>query len=274
MSLYVIKYLHLLMMEGEMTSRELAHRIGGSIYNASHAMNILHALGLVRHPQGRIRYWTVDVKKPLVLTLEKLFLVSRNNRDIMTLLGLSSCIRIGALIYRENNNPTIPGIMKSTGLSRISVMKGLEKMVGLKLLRKKTGNPNLYYPYGTAVAKLFFNVCSEVETIFTHTKKKENTPEDIITQIKADESVLIFVHYGSSARGKADRLSDIDLFVVTRDKYSRGEIISRYSQEKIDLSVYSKKGFLQLIRTQPDFIVNLTRARILKGKDILEAVIK
>jgi DNA-binding transcriptional regulator GbsR (MarR family) len=274
MSLYVIKYLHLLIIEGEMTSRELTHRVGGAIYNASHAMNMLHALGLVKHPQGRIRYWKVDATKPLVLTMEKLLLVSKNNPEIVTFLGLPSCIHIGALIYRGNNHATILGIMKSTGLSRMSVMNGLEKMVGLKLLRKKRGNPNLYYPYGTAVAKLFFSTCSEIENLFSYTKKKKITPKDIIIQIKNDESVLILVHYGSSSRGKADRLSDIDLFVVTRDKYSRGEIISQYSQGGIDLSVYSKKGFLQIIRTQPDFIANITSARILKGKDILEAVVK
>jgi len=256
-----------------MTSRELASKMRKSIYNASHAMNRLHTLGLVRHPPGRIRYWVADVTKPLVMTLEKLLLISKNNRDIMALLEISSCIRIGVQMH-ENTNATILDIMNSTGLSRITVMKGLEKMAGLALLLKKTGKPNQYYPRRTPLAALFFRACKEIENLFLESNKEKPSPQDIIERIKEDESVLILVHYGSSSRGRADRLSDIDLFVVTRDKYSRGEILSRYSHGKIDLSAYSKKGFLQLIRTQPDFIANMASARILKGKDILEAIIK
>ncbi|MBI4650170.1 nucleotidyltransferase domain-containing protein [Candidatus Desantisbacteria bacterium] len=93
-------------------------------------------------------------------------------------------------------------------------------------------------------------------------------------QLKNDSSVLILAHYGSSARGTIDKFSDIDIFVVTRDKISRGDIISKYSGKKIDLNVYSKKGFLELLKFQPDFIRNLSRSRILKGKDILEEVVK
>ena len=86
------------------------------------------------------------------------------------------------------------------------------------------------------------------------------------------ESVLILIHYGSSARGKDDRFSDIDLFIVTRDRISRGEILSRYSQKKLDLSVYSKRGFLELLRKQPDFMAHIATANVLKGKDIIEAI--
>lgn len=95
---------------------------------------------------------------------------------------------------------------------------------------------------------------------------------EIIRKIKDDESVLILIHYGSSYRGKDDILSDIDLFVVTRDRISRGEILSRYSQKKLDLSVYSKGGFLELLRKQPDFMAHIATANVLKGKDLIEAI--
>ncbi len=84
--------------------------------------------------------------------------------------------------------------------------------------------------------------------------------------------MLILVHYGSSSRDASDKLSDIDLLAVTQDRISRGDILSRFSHGKIDLSVYSKSGFLQMLKTHPDFISHISKATVLKGKDIFEAV--
>lgn len=42
----------------------------------------------------------------------------------------------------------------------------------------------------------------------------------------------------------------------------------------IDLSVYSKEGFLRLLKNQPDFIRSIASAKILKGKNIFDAVIQ
>ncbi len=104
--------------------------------------------------------------------------------------------------------------------------------------------------------------------------KKKLSLKEIIRKIKDNASVLILIHYGSSYRGTDDEFSDIDLFIVTRDRISRGEIISEYSQKKLDLSVYSKEGFLKLITKQPDFITHISKSNVLKGNDILEAVIE
>jgi len=254
----------------------MADRLGASIYNASHAMGLLNKAGLTIHPENRLRSWTADSTKPLNLTLEKLLLISKNNMEIQSLLMLPSYIRIGAQLAKSLHGTTIDVLMNSTGLSKVSVIKALKKMVELTLLRKKTGKPNLYYLSDKPLAQLFCKACSEITDIFLTKKeaKKEKkvTTREIIKQIKNDKSVLILVHYGSSARGRQDKLSDVDLFAVTRDRISRGEIISHYRHKNIDLSVYSKKGFLRLIRTQPDFISNIATARVLKGRDILEAV--
>ncbi|MCL0086569.1 nucleotidyltransferase domain-containing protein [Thermodesulfovibrionales bacterium] len=276
MNLFVVKYLLLLILEGEMTSREMAESLGDSIYNASHAMGLLNKLGLAIHPENRPRSWIADSTKPLNLTLEKLLLVSKNNTEIQSLLMLPSYVCTGAQLAKKPKGTTIDALINSTSLSKVSTIKTLKKMVELALLRKKTGKPNLYYLSDKPLAQLFCKACSEITDIFLTKKevKKEKkvATREIIKQIKNDKSVLILVHYGSSARGRQDKLSDIDLFAVTRDKFSRGEIISHYRHKNIDLSVYSKKGFLRLIKTQPDFISNIATARVLKGKDILEAV--
>lgn len=119
---------------------------------------------------------------------------------------------------------------------------------------------------------MFFESCGGIANLFVK-KIRKASPSRIIGEIKKDKSVLILVHYGSSARKEEDELSDVDLLIVTRDRISRGEIISRFSGKKMDLNVYSKSGFLKLLKTQPDFIAHVSTAKVLKGKDILEAVI-
>ncbi|MBI4650169.1 winged helix-turn-helix transcriptional regulator [Candidatus Desantisbacteria bacterium] len=53
--------------------------VGGSQSNVSHAMSTLYKLGLVTHPDKRVRYWTADSSNELVRLMEKLLFVSGNN---------------------------------------------------------------------------------------------------------------------------------------------------------------------------------------------------
>lgn len=274
MNLYVLKYLFLLIFEGEMTSREMSLKLGEPIYNASHAMRILHELDIVKHPERRIRSWIVNSSNSLVFSLEKLLIVSKNNSEIKNLFSFPSVISIGNWFYRRNKRTTINEIMASTGISRSSVIKSLDKMSSLKIVNKKNGKPNIYYPYEALLPNLFFKVSRDIIKLFSTKKAGKMSSKAIISKIKNHESVLILIHYGSSARGKDDRFSDVDLFVVTRDRISRGEILSQYPQKHIDLSVYSKHGFLELLKKQPDFVAHITSGKVLKGKDILEAVVK
>ena len=275
MNLYVIKYLLFLIFEGEKTTRELSQELGRSIYNASHAMGKLFELGLVKHPDNRLRSWVANLSNSTVLLLEKLLLVSKNDKNIKNLLALPSGIYVGAQFYKDKKPVTVHTLTELTGVSRISVMKVLKKMVFLNLLKKGSGKPPLYYLFDTMLSHLFFKSCSEITMVFSKKQtEKKFSVRNIIQNLLNDESVLILVHYGSSIREKDDKFSDIDLFVVTRDRISRGEILTQYSHKKIDISVYSKNGFLELLMTQPDFVANIASGKILKGEDILKAIIE
>lgn len=274
MNLYVLKYLFLLILEGEMTSAELARKLGESPYNASHAMNILHKLGVISHPEKRLRSWIVNSTNSLVLKMEKLLIISKNDSKIKELLRFPSVILIGSWFSINKKGTTINELIQKTGLSRATVIKTLDKMSSQNIISKKISKPNNYYPYDTLLSRLFFQVSHDVLDLFSIRNDKKMSLKKIINKIKDDNSVLILIHYGSSYRGKYDRFSDVDLFIVTRDKISRGEILSEYSQKKLDLSVYSKKGFLELLRKQPDFVTHIARANVLKGKDLIEAIIQ
>jgi hypothetical protein len=236
-------------------------------------MGELYHLGIVRHPAQRPRSWIVNTTDPLVINLEKLFLISKNNPGIQALFTLPSGLRIGSQIEKDKK-ATINGLIGSTSLSKVSVINTLKRMIAINLIRKKTGKPNFYFPLDTLKAQLFFKLCVDLINLWGTKKNRALPVPELIKKIKNDDSVLILIHFGSSSRATADKFSDVDLFAVTRDKISRGEFLSRYSQKNIDLSVYSKGGFLKLITSQPDFLANIATAKILKGKDIFEAVLQ
>jgi len=272
MNLYAIKYLLFLIQEGEQTNKELSLTVGGSVSHASHALSTLCRLGVITHPVGR-KSWISDINKPLVTTLEKLLLVSRDNPEIKKLLYLASGVCVGATFHKKNRDITISSLIALTGFSRISVMKTLKKMEDLNLIRREGPKPYRYYPIDIMLSQLFFEACKGITKLFSDENKKTLSPNEVIRHVKDEDSVLILVQYGSSVRKETDNYSDLDLFVVTRDKISRGEIVSCYSHKKIDLVVYSKNGFLELIRRQPDFVARLVTARILKGDDILKSLV-
>ncbi len=187
----------------------------------------------------------------------------------------SSIIKIGSNFFKKSKEVTIKNLIDSTEISKKTVIKILGKLISVNLLRKKTGKPNFYYIQQTMLSELFFKTCSDIENLFAE-NKKENilSIQEIITNLKNDNSVLILIYYGSSAKGTNDKLSDVDLLAVTRDKISRGEILTKYSMKKLDLSVYSKTGFLQFIKTYPDFVNNIAKAQVLKGEEILKVIIQ
>ncbi|MDN3511260.1 MAG: nucleotidyltransferase domain-containing protein [Candidatus Jettenia sp. CY-1] len=273
MKLFIIRYLFRLVFEGEKTNSELSKDVGGTISNVSHAMHRLYALGLIKHPEGRTRSWIADHTKMPIKTIEKLLLIAKNDAEIKKLFLLPSVLKIGSFFYK-NKKGTINDLSKKIGISKVTIIKALNKLITYGILIKKSGKPNHYYLVDTKLANAFLRTCSEILVIFINDTKKEATPKKIIERLKKDNNVLILIHYGSAAKGTPDSLSDIDLLAVTHDKMGRGEVLEKYSHKYIDLNVYSKDGFLRLLKNQPDFIRNIAGAKILKGKNIFEAIIQ
>jgi len=97
--------------------------------------------------------------------------------------------------------------------------------------------------------------------------------ENILDSIRTEESILIFVVYGSYAQTQTDTFSDIDLFVVANTEQDKEEILKKYSYPNIDLNITSKLGFIKMLKEQPYFVKQLKEGKILKGKDLLEAIL-
>jgi len=274
MTLWILKYLFHILFDGEKTSKELSSEFGDSIFSVSQAMSALLRLRLVKHPGKRPRYWEVDPANPIIPKLEELTLMSKNSQKIKGLLTSSSFLRIAKAFYRGKPGVSIASLMHDARLSKVTVSKILGSLVTLKLITKAVSKPDKYYPVDKKIAGLLFECGIELARLFSFNEVGKAVFADVVSNMIHDNTVLILIHYGSTARGKSDRLSDIDLFAVVRDHISRGEIISRYADNNFDLSVYSKSGFLQLLKKQPDFINNIAGATVLKGKDIIDAVLE
>lgn len=176
MNLFIIKYLFHLVFEGEKTNSELSKEVGGTMSNVSHAMHRLYASGLVKHPEGRARSWIADHTKAPIKTIEELLFIAKNDGEIKKLFLLSSVLKISRCFY-NNKKEAINDLNKKTGLSKVTVMKSLNKLLQSGILVKKIGKPNHYYLSDTNLADAFVKSCSEILSVFIKDSKKEATPK-------------------------------------------------------------------------------------------------
>lgn len=273
MNLKNLTYLSHLIFEGEKTSREIATSLDVPLYAVSRAINSLSGFCLVAHPAKRRKSWKVETSNPLNMLLDRLLLVSKNSGQIKSLLFDQSVVLVATAFSDTGKELTINQAIDHANVSRVTATTALNKLTAAGVLAVYGEKPKSFYVNRGLLPNLFIETCLEIERTFAKQEPTVVSPETLISRIQANDAVLILVVYGSYARKTADELSDIDLFVVTRDKFDRGEILSGYSSKGIDLNVYSKAGFLQLMKTQPDFVSNLARANVVKGKELLEAML-
>jgi len=273
MNLKNLAYLSYLIFEGEKSSREISISLDVPLYAVSRAMSSLSEFHLVFHPENRRRSWKVETSNTLNTLLEQLLLISKNSDGIKLLLFDQSVVHVAVTLHEAGNGLSIKQATIDANVSRVTATMALNKMTEAGLLTVQGEKPKSYYINRGLLARLFIETCLEINRTFEKQEPSVSSPESVISQIQANDAVLMLIVYGSYARKTTDNLSDIDLFIVTRDKFDRGEILSKYARKQMDLNVYSKAGFLQLLKTQPDFVSNLASANIVKGKELLEAML-
>ena len=260
-----------------MSTTGVAKYLNCSQSHVSHGLKMLEELELVRHPSPYRKSWIVNSDNSLISILESLFIASKDDRDLIRLLSIPSVIKVGTLISKEGQL-TIPALLNKTKLSRNTLIKILECFVEKGIINKINGNPNRYYPINQTKTKLFFEACKKIQLVTAQKDRKNSfrrlNIEQLLKKIQREESVLILIQYGSAIRGKEDRLSDVDLFAVVRDKIARGDLIHKYRDDRLDLNVLSKKGFIEIIRKEPHFVHQLRDCVFLKGKSLFMAAIE
>lgn len=218
--------------------------------------------------QGRLFY--ANSSHPLVKALTRLVFIANTQRDILELATDISSLRIFRSIW-QNNGITYNTIMQDTQLSRATTYRGVRLLLDKNLIVKKTSRP----------CKFYINSKNEaVNQLLAFSLELSNKLQDfntgihrlpVIKQVQNDDRVLLALLYGSSIRKNGyDNKSDLDLLIVANEPRDVDELKSAYSGENIDLSVFSKTGFLHLLRQQPAFAKTIMGGKALKGGDFLD----
>lgn len=268
-----IQILTHILLEGESSSEDVCHSLELSASLASRELNKLKSLGLLRKAPRRARYWQADYESQTVREIERFILLVENHAEIIGLFDRFSVLRLGAAFHREDRSLTMNELVKITALSYATVHKWISHLIFRGFLtRTKNRHPLLSMINGEKQHTFFF-ICHQLAILHGFPPKKDSIPNTIIERLKNDSSVLILLQYGSTISGTADESSDIDLLIVTRDPFTRGRILARSYPPEIDLNVFSKKGFIDLLKKRPDFVRNAASGMIHKGANILKEML-
>ena len=269
-----IRFLTFLLLEGEKTTGEISRSLGISPAIVSREMGILAGKGLVKRVPQRPRYWEPNRSSSFVEDLDRFILLVKNSSEILRLFDRFAVIRIGAAVFQAKRPVFRSDLERATGLSPATLAKWLSLLMSLKFLNGTRQKPQALVSLSGEKPRVFFSLCNHLARFGDPPPEPRPSPGRFIADLRKDPTVMILLQYGSTVRKTSDAHSDIDLFVVTRDPLTRGKILSRPVPKMIDLNVLSKKGFLDLLKTQPDFVHTIASGLVHKGKMFLQELLR
>lgn len=258
--------LHLL-MKGEQEQNKLSEELGFSKQHISLMMKDMEKKGFIsRYKQNRRYVVNYNGANPLVKELNRLVLLAANQKQIIDILSERNSLKTLSC-FTDKSPISRKELIKSTGYERRSLGMALRSLEDKKIIYLVSKKPSAYVlnKKNTAgvslwhISKLIYGSPVDIDRVIKH--------------ITNDDHVIISVLYGSAAKNKADEYSDVDLFVVVDTPADRERLLSKYSHLKLDLNVFSKGGFIQMLDKEPHFLKLVKEGRILKGDEMVKALI-
>jgi len=268
MNLRSIEILLHLLMKGEREQNKLPEELGLSKQHISGIIKDMEKRGFIsRHKQNRSYLITYNSANPLVRELNRLVLLAANQKQIIDVLSERNSLKTLSC-FTDKSPISRRELIKLTGYERRSLGMALRSLEEKKIIYPVSRKPSAYVlnKKNTAgislwhISKLIYGSPVDIDRIIKH--------------IINEDHVIISVLYGSAAKNKTDKYSDVDFFVVVDTPADRERIISKYSHPGLDLNVFSKKGFIQMLDKEPYFLKLVKEGRILKGEDIVNELIK
>jgi len=252
-------------MQGGHTVSGLHERLGIPMATLSRTLADMRKSGLVNR-SGRVI--SCDEAHPLVRALVAFAFAANQRRDLAGLATDVSLLRVMAEVSR-NDGATPAEVRRASGLGRSVVYGRLRQLVELGVLVRIGSKPYRFLVARVKEARTLASLACEVATRGPAAHLRE--PEDALRRMAEDGRLLIAVQYGSSLMpSRLDRLSDVDVLLVVKDKSDVQEVKGAYALPGLDASVLSKPGFLNMLRRQPAFASSIRHGRVLKGKDLFE----
>jgi len=256
-----------LLMSGERSVSELAGFIGISVTYASQVTDGLADNGfVVKERRGKRVLVRPNMESPFVQDLSKFVVLVGGYPPYTPRDFLRPASRRRALWELGRGDRTIQELMKGIGCSRVVVYDALRPLLKCKIVRSvgKRGK-SFGIDHGSPLARPLLSLIEFLES--------DMDLRPFIEKMSSDGRIAALAVFGSQASGTKDRLSDVDLFLIVRSPKDR-HISKEYARPRIQFNVYSRSGAIQLAREEPWFLKLALGGRVLKGRDILEALME
>ncbi len=255
-----------LLLSGERSVGEFAHLLGISNTYASQVSDSLAADGFVlKERRGKRVLIRANMESPFVQSFSRLAVIVGGYPPYTPVDFLEPQSRRKVLWQLNNGEKSISEVSKATGYSRPVIYDSLKPLLETGVLSIGEGKIKIYRVNDASpLVKPLFEVLDFFES--------DIDLRPLLERISSDARVVAMCVFGSQVAGKRDKLSDVDALVVVgspRDK----DIVRDFEHANLQLNVYSRRGIIQLARSEPWFLGLTLEGRILKGKDFLEGLV-
>lgn len=257
----------LLTMQGAKAVPQLCSMLGVGSASVARMARPLKQLGLLRKTATGLQ---ADPGHPVSTAMTAVVFAAGSRPAIPQLICSPLPMRIVHAVSR-NPETTRECLILIAGVSRRVVFREVETLVQEGILIASGRRPTRYCvhprdPIAVSVARL-------ADELAAYDRPEPNpTPDSLIGRAAWDSRLLLALQYGSSLHPeRVDALSDVDLALVVHEPASVEAVRDDYGQPGIDVSVFTKTGFLNMLRRQPVFAHTLRNSKALRGADFLRA---
>jgi DNA-binding MarR family transcriptional regulator/predicted nucleotidyltransferase len=271
MNYLAFEILELLIKYEGLAPKDISDLLGVS-YAATHpALKGLQEKGFVRYEVPATARRTLNKVHPFVSKFREFLAIDSEYKKKLSILSRKSSTSI-VHCFSHNQILTRPDLAKKTGFSLKTIKKNLDELLDADIVQIIEARPVRYRFIQNTKNRLFL----ELNGLLIGERKKESESRmnyhELIELLVANEEVYVLVHYGSTQFGLNDQKSDIDLFLVVSDRETLYRIKSLRFDTRIELNPLLIDKLRSFARKEPEFIKQLASARVLKGRDVLEAL--
>lgn len=271
MNYLAFEILELLIKYEGLPPKDISDLLGVSHAATHPALKDLQEKGFVLYEAPATARRTVNKGHPFVSKFREFLAIDSEYQKKLSILSRKSSTSI-VHCFSHNQILTRPDLAKKTGFSLKTIKKTLDELLDADIVEIIEARPVKYRLPQNKRNRLFL----ELNGLLIDDRKKESESRmnyhELIEILVANEQVYVLVHYGSTQFGLSDHKSDIDLFLVVSDRETLYRIKSLRFDSRIELNPVMIEKLRAFAKKEPEFVKQLGSARVLKGRDILEAL--
>ncbi len=254
-----------LLLSGSQSVGELARLLHiSNTYASQLTSTLVHEGFVVKERTGKRVVVSPNMESPFVQNFSRFVVIVGAYPPHTPLDFLEPRSRRKVIWQLKDRKKNMDELRRDTGYSRTAIYDALKPFLRTGVVSVSSGKKKVYSinkasPLKEPILQLVEFFESDIDL------------RPLLERISSDDRVIAVSVFGSQIVGRRDRLSDVDALVVVSSPEHRG-IAREYTHPRLELSVYSRKGVVQLVRREPWFLRLVFDGRILKGRDFLESL--